>query len=110
VRLTCSLGRGGVSPGAGSAIEGEDASARVATPLVLRNHRRVAIDRRNSFTAPPPYALSLIINEHQALVSSIPRSTLSRAIRILEPLGEMRGDVEDCRCKIASVGHEFAHD
>ena len=35
---------------------------------------------------------------------------LSRAVRMLEPLGEMRGDVEDSRCKIAAVGHELARD
>jgi hypothetical protein len=58
----------------------------------------------------PGSQLPPIINEHQALISTLPRSTLRRAVRMLELLGELRRDVEDGRRKVSAVRHELAHD
>jgi hypothetical protein len=58
----------------------------------------------------PDSQLPPIINGHQALISTLPRSTLQRAVRMLEPLCELRRDVEDGRRKLSAVGHQLAHD
>ena len=61
-------------------------------------------------SAPIGSQLPSIINEHQALISTLPRSTLRRAVRMLALFGELRRDVEDGRRKVSAVGHELAHD
>ena len=50
-----------------------------------------------------------IINEHQPLISTLPRPTLRRAVRMLELIGELRRDVEDGRRKVNAVVRDLAH-
>ena len=58
----------------------------------------------------PGSQLPPIINEHQALIPTLPRSTLRRTVRMLELVGKLRRDVEDGRRKVSAVGRQLAHD
>src|SRR5262249_24015334 len=53
---------------------------------------------------------SPVIDEHRALILTIPHSSPRRIVHIFKPLCELRWDVENRRRQVSAVGHELAHD
>src|SRR5262245_37723300 len=53
---------------------------------------------------------SPVIDEHRALILTIPPSSPRRIVHIFKPLFELRWDVENRRRQVSAVGHELAHD
>src|SRR5262245_66636688 len=53
---------------------------------------------------------SPVIDEHRALILTIPPSSPRRIVHIFKPLYELRWDAENRRGQVSAVGHELAHD